>query len=201
VLSFALQNDAYLGLASSVERQHVSCAAADLDNDGQDDLVLGDQSGILKIVPDFRHAANASDALTEIVFNPLKSLYGTQNLGGRVWPVTANLFGTTTPAIVTGNVMGGIGILRNDHGESMPDNPAIDIYPNPVSVSGTLNLKTDRPASMELLSVLGQKLSDPLRIQPNQTYQYKFPTLAAGLYLLKFTSNNKSTTRRLVITD
>jgi hypothetical protein len=200
-LSFTLDNNTYLGLGSSVERQHVSCAAADLDGDGEMDLVYGDQSGILKIVSDFRHVADASAAVKETVFNPLLGVYGEQNLGGRLWPAAANLFGTTRPAIVTGNILGGIGVLRNDEGESLPDNPVIEIFPNPVSSTGTVNLKTNRAVYVQLLSTLGQQLSDPLRLQPNQIYQYKFPTLAAGLYLLRFSSTNKSITKRLVIKD
>jgi hypothetical protein len=197
---FTLSNGTFLGLGSSVLRQNISTSVADLDADGNADLVFGDQSGILKIVSDYRQATDAAaSAVTEIVFNPLSDSYTELNLGGRSWPVIVNLFNTTRPAIVTGNILGGIQILKHDEGELLPESPLIDIYPNPLDQTRAVSLKIDRPALVQVISILGQQLSTPIRLQAHQVYQYKFPTLAAGMYLLKFTVSDKSYTKRIVI--
>ena len=196
---FTLSGNNFLGLGSSVLRQNITTSVADLDADGNVDLIFGDQSGILKIISNYRQAADATSAVTQIVFNPLLESYTEQNLGGRSWPVVVNLFNTTRPAIVTGNILGGIQILRHDEGERLPETPLIDIYPNPLDQTRAVNLKIDRPASVQVLTVLGQQLSEPIRLQAHQVYQYKFPTLAAGMYLLKFTVGDKSYAKRIVI--
>jgi hypothetical protein len=204
---FALENENFLGLGSSVLRQNISTAAADLDADGNIDLIYGDQSGKLKIISDYKKAADASLAFSEIVFNPLIDInagqnpFTEQNLGGRIWPTVVNLFNTTRPAIVSGNILGGVNVLRHDEGESLPDDPLIQIFPNPVSAPLPVNIRIDRPAFVHVISVLGQKLSDPVKLQAHQTYQYAVPSLAPGLYLLMFTVKDKSYTKRLVITD
>jgi hypothetical protein len=198
---FTRENPTFLGLSSSVLRQNISTAAADLDGDGLDDLIFGDQTGKLKIVSNYRTASDASQALTEIVFNPLLEYYAEQNLGGRVWPTVVNLFNTNKPSIVTGNVLGGVGILRNDNGESLPDEPVIQVFPNPITTSETLKVRVDRPAFVQLHSVLGQKLGDPLMLQPLQTHPYSLPPLSAGIYLLKFTIRDKFYTKRFVVAE
>jgi hypothetical protein len=196
---FSFENASFLGLGSSVLRQNITCAADDLNADGKTDLILGDQTGALKIISDYRHATDASHELSEIVFNPLLDTYSQQNLGGRTWPATVNIFNSTKPTIVVGNILGGVYILRNDEGESLPDNPVIDLYPNPVSRTGTLNLQTDRPAYVQIISLLGQRISDPVRVQAHELYNYKLPTLSAGLYFVKFSINDKSYTKRIVV--
>jgi hypothetical protein len=198
---FTLDDPTFLGLTSSVLRQNISAAAADLDADGHEDLILGDQSGKLQIVSDYKSASDVLMASTEIVFNPLLKYYAGQNLGGRIWPTVVNLFKSTRPAIVTGNILGGASVLRNDNGESLPDNPVIHVFPNPVTNAETLNISVDRPAFVQLHSVLGQKLGDPLKLQPLQTHSYPLPALSAGMYLLKFTVKDKFYTKRFVVAE
>lgn len=198
-VSFAFENASFLGLASSVLRQNISCATADLDGDGKTDLVLGDQTGFLKIISDYQHASDASGEESDIVFNPLLDNYGLQNLGGRLWPVPVNLFNTTRPAIVVGNTLGGIYVLRNDGGESLPDIPVVDLYPNPVDHNKELKIQTDRAGVIQVFSILGQKMGDPISVQAYEISSYKVNMLAPGMYVAKFSVGSKSYSRRIVI--
>ncbi|HMG88767.1 MAG TPA: T9SS type A sorting domain-containing protein, partial [Chryseolinea sp.] len=166
---------------------------------GKTDLVLGDQSGILKVVSDFREAIDATGASEEIIFNPLSSSYESVNLGGHIWPVASNLFGTTKPALIVGSVLGGLFILRHDEGESLPETPSIEVYPNPVAKNATLTIKIGRPGTLQIFSTLGQEVTVPYYLPASEEIVYQLPHMAAGVYICKFLINNRSYTRRIVI--
>lgn len=198
-LNFSLEDESFLGLGSTVLRQNIACSISDFDGNGKADLVFGDQSGQLNMISNFREAADASGAITDIHFNSLLGSYESRNLGGRIWPTAVNLFGTTKPAIVVGNVLGGVSILRHDEGESLPKTPVIEIYPNPLVKDEVLTINIDRPASMQIFSMLGQQLTEPVYLPANEEFNYKVPYFSAGVYILRFTVNNKSFAKRIVI--
>jgi hypothetical protein len=199
--NFTLADATFLNLGTSLERQNTRCVTADLDADGNDDLIIGDQSGILKIVSDYRNATDATGAFTDIIYNGLSEEYSFQNFGGRSWPTVANLFKTDKPAIVVGNILGGIQVLRHDGGSSLTDEPGVLVYPVPVfRNSQRLMVQADRPVLMEMYSMLGQRIhAAPLNA--NVTYDFTDLPVARGTYILKFTTNNKSVVKRVVIAE
>ena len=197
---FVLENESFLGFNTSQMNQNLTCAIADLDGDGKTDFAIGDQSGKLGIISDFQNArATENEPEKNIVFNSTLKMYSEKNLGGRIWPAVVNLFNANKPAIVVGNILGGIHILNHDEGSSLPEEPVVNVYPNPIGKNEMLNIQTDRPGTLQLFSVLGQELSLAVGLNANQVYRYTLPPLAAGLYLLKFTSQKKSRTERFVV--
>lgn len=194
-----LEKPEYLGFVPSVERQSLSIAAADLNGDGKSDLILGDQYGHLSIISDFRQTSREVELLKDLIYDPLAETYGEKNLGGRIWPTVANLFQESRPAIIAGNLQGGLQVLRNDADNSTPGEPLLLVYPNPVSHTENLNVRTDKTAIIQLVSVLGQELTAPVMVQPFQEHAMALPKLASGLYILRITINNKNYSRRLVI--
>lgn len=198
--NFTLANSAFLGLGSSILRQNIAMAVADLNADGKPDLILGNQAGRLTIIDDFKNKTEALGT-TNIIYNPLTEMYISQNLGGRVWPAVANLFNTTKPAIVVGNILGGLQILQHDESQALPESPQISIYPNPVNRenSGIINLSVDRPAFVYLVGITGQQLGSPILLQGQQLYQFRADGLSAGIYILHFYINGRSYARRIVI--
>lgn len=202
-LSFALEQDNYLGFGSSILRQSPALTSADLDGDGKTDLVMGDQSGTITIIPDYKNAVDGSAAVTNIIYNPLMdegtSSYTSQNLGGQIWPAVVNLFNSNKPAIVVGSVMGGLSILKHDEAESLPRDPMINIFPNPVHETQNLNITIDRPAFIQVISIMGQQLSMPTRIQGFEQYTYDVSALSSGLYIMKFFVGSKTYSRKFVV--
>jgi hypothetical protein len=197
---FTLEEPSFLGFETSPLRLNPAVAIADLDGDGASDLVVGDQSGRPGIISNFR-SLPPGEPLAEqtIVYNEALGRYDEKNLGGKIWPVIVNLFNTNKPAIVLGNALGGIHILKNDEGSALPAQPIVHIYPNPVDQNERLSVQADRHGTMQIISVLGQQLSKPVALRPNEIYQYKLPPLAAGIYLLTFTADKKSLTQRFII--
>lgn len=196
---FSLKNGSYLGLGASTSRQNPALSIADLDTDGRDDLIIGDQRGVITIYGDM-YANNLSPTgAIDIIYNPLLKIYSTKNLGGKVQPVVANLFNTNKPAIVVGNSTGGLYILKNDEGKELPPDPVILLYPNPLPSADELFIKPDRNVLVEFFSILGQKVSESHFIPANQVYSFTFPRLASGIYIARFTINGKSSAQKFII--
>lgn len=198
-INLTLTQDNFLGLGPSVERQSLALFSSDLNADDKPDLVLGDQYGHLSVVSDFRQTNDEVVLLNDIVFNPISGTYGSPDLGGRIWPTAADLFNQTKPAILVGNILGGVQILRNDQRDTLPPGPGIEIYPNPVRGTDMLNIKVDRQATIQILSLLGQELTEPVPISPNQPSALSLPRLSSGLYILRVVVGGGSFSRRVVV--
>jgi hypothetical protein len=202
-LQFTLEQDNYLGFTSSVIRQNPSLSIADLDSDGKADLIIGDQKGMLQIISDFKNVADGSGAQTNIIFNELLSddsnPYTSANLGGQIYPTAINLFNNTKPAIIVGNATGGLIILKHDEAEELPDDPTISIFPNPVQGDQLVTVVVDRPSFFQMISITGQMLSTPIRVQGFEPYQFNVSDLSSGMYILRFVVNGKTFSRKLFI--
>lgn len=198
-INLVLEKSEYLGFVPSVERQSLSMTTADLNADGKTDLVLGDQYGQLSIISDFRQTSQEVELLTDLIHNSITDTYGVKNLGGRIWPAVANLFPESRPAIITGNLQGGLQVLRNDSDDPAPGEPLFLVFPNPLSSNENLTVRTDRLATLQLVSILGQELTPPVVVPPFQYHAIALPTLAAGVYILRITADTRNYSRRIVI--
>lgn len=197
--NFMLEDGSYLGLGASTSRQSPALSIADLDADGRDDLVIGDQRGAVTIFGDIRSNNPSPIGSTDAIYNPLLKTYTTKNLGGKVQPVAVNLFNTDKPSIIVGNSTGGIYILKNDEGKELPPDPVILLYPNPTSSTDGLYIKPDRNVLVEFFSILGQRVSESYFIPANQVYSFAFPGLGSGIYIARFTISGKSSAQKFII--
>jgi hypothetical protein len=199
--SYTLADDSFLGFASSTLRQNPACTTADLDGDGASDLIIGDQAGRLYIVSDYRNANDGSERISEIIFNPMLETYVSQNLGGRIWPTVANIFKTNKPALVVGNTLGGLHILKHDESVALPETPVIDVFPNPVIKDDVpaLTVRVDRTAVLYTFTTLGQFLGEPIFLQGFQEYTFPMASFPKGIYVLYFFIEGKPFIRRIVV--
>lgn len=197
--SYTLADDAYLDIASSVLRQNVSADIADLDADGKVDLILGDQTGEIRIISNYRGAADASSPSMTVTYNPLIQDYERRNLGGRIWPVAVNLYNTDKPVIAIGTILGGITLLRHDEVVVLPEDIVINLYPNPLPRNGTLHVSTNQTGYAKIISATGQELGDWVLLQAHETNDVPIGGLAPGVYVLYCIMNDKTYGRRFVI--
>lgn len=182
-----LKNGTYLGLGNSTSRQNPSVFVSDLDVDGTEDLLMVDQTGNVSIYGDFRNFdPDLRQPLSEVVYNSIVKEYRRGNFGGKLWPAVANLFNSDKPAIVLGNTLGGLFVLRNDEGADLPEEPVFAVGPNPLPRGEDLLIRADRNTRVQIFSVLGQRMSDQIFIPGNQTYPLALNELAAGMYIARF---------------
>jgi hypothetical protein len=198
-LNFTLFEEDFLGLGPSIERQSPAITTSDLNGDGKAELIFGDQYGLVHIIDDFRNGRQEPVVFSDIILDPLSKTYTTKKLGGRTWPSVGNLFNTNKTSIVVGNILGGLHILRNDEGASLPEEIQLEIYPVPLERSQSLNIKIDRYASAQLISTLGQSIGEPFSILPNQITKINLSTVSPGVYLVRVMANNRTFVRRIVV--
>ena len=197
--NFVQEDPTFMGLGGSISRTNVNISIADLDNDGRQDLLVGDQSGKITIFGDFRGTMNSPQPIDQVIFNPFSQTYTSKNLGARIKPIAVNLFNSNKPAIAIGTVSGGMLILKNDGGQQLPDEPEITLYPNPLLPQQPLSVKADRNVLMEIFSILGQRISEPIFIGANLPYSMEIEGLLPGMYIARFTFAGKKYGRKFII--
>ncbi|HNP94400.1 MAG TPA: T9SS type A sorting domain-containing protein [Cyclobacteriaceae bacterium] len=198
-LAFTLEDPEFMGIGQSITRTNLNTSVADLDNDGFADLIVGDQSGNITVYGDFRGTRSSPQPISNIIFDPFTDSYINRNLGARIKPVAVNLFNSDKPALAVGTVTGGMIILKNDGGQALPDEPEIVIYPNPLPREEKLNVKADRNVLMQVFTVMGQKLSEPIFVAGGQPRALEIRGMAPGIYIARFTIGNKTFGRKFVV--
>lgn len=196
--NLTMDNGAYLGHGSSVSRQNLSIAIADLNADGKEDLVTGDQRGILSVYENFRAFNSGNQPVTNLIYNSIQKTYESKNLGARIWPTITNLFNMDKPAIVVGTTLGGLLILKSDDGEALFEDPQVTIWPNPLPREKPLSIRSDRDVSLQVFSIVGQKMSDSIFVPANQDYSLPIH-VAPGMYIARFTTNGKNYSQKFII--
>jgi hypothetical protein len=197
--NYTLEDESYNGLGPSIERQSPAMATGDLDADGRGDLIVANQKGFLSIYGDFRAQNPNVEPVKNLIYNPQTETYEAKNLGGRGWPIIANLFNTDKPSIMVGNALGGIHILKNDGGKDLPEEPVIDLFPNPVEKQGEFKIKADRNVIVQFYTVLGQKISEPYFIPAYQEYPIIISGLPSGIYIARFSANGKTVSKKFIV--
>lgn len=197
--SYSLANATFMGLGVSLARQNVATAVGDLDADGLDDLVLGNQSGQLSVYADFRSTENNPQPITGLVFDSFSQSYTARNFGGALRPAITSLFGTNKQDIVTGNTLGGLYLLKNEDGQILSDVPAITIFPNPLPFNGSLSVTADRGLTMEVFTLLGQRIGSSLFVPANKITTYPLQGVSPGMYIARFIIGSKTQAQRFII--
>jgi FG-GAP-like repeat/Secretion system C-terminal sorting domain len=200
-LNFTLRGSSFLNLGVSTSRQNLSLAVGDLDADGKEELITGDQRGILTVYPDFRSTNPVPQGVTNLIYNSISNNYASKNLGGRVWPTIANIFNENKPAILVGNTAGGMYLLKTDGGSALASDPIISLWPNPLTKGQDLTIKADRPISVQIFSQLGQKMSEPIAISAYEEYPIALRNLSAGMYIARISVDNKSVRKTFIVVD
>ncbi len=197
--NYALRTASYLGLSSSTDRQNLSLSVGDLNSDGKEELIVGNQLGFITLYDNYRNQPAKAVGVNQLIIDPLTSTLTNKKLSGRIWPVAANLYSTIQPAIIVGTITGGLIVLKSNEALELPSQPVIDIYPNPVGTAETLTIKADRSITLQLFTIHGQPLSEIMLLNANQPYPYSVANLAAGIYIATFTTSDKKVYKKFIV--
>ena len=80
-------------------------------------------------------------------------------------------------------------------------NADVNVYPNPAN--GIVNIEVNNntaPLVIEIYNALGAKIADVAATELNGTFSYNFDAHPAGLYLVKLTSGNQTSTVKVTLT-
>jgi hypothetical protein len=183
---FILEEENFLDLQNLIQGQYLSVAAGDLDGDSKEDLAIGDQDGLLRIISDFK--VQPLSKISEITF-PGTSRH--RNFGGRIWPAFADLFNSGKPSLIIGNLLGGLQVLKNEN--------AFNLFPSPVSSDQELKIQVDEEMTLRIYSSTGRLVEGPVILDEDLLLSEKMSTLSAGLYIFRFDGVTRSFSKKVVV--
>lgn len=193
---FMLEDQSFYGFGVSPATINLAPLVADLNNDGNLDLLISDWWGTLSIYNDFTSSLdNPGAGNANLVLNPLSSSVGPYHLGGRLLPEAVNLFNTDQPALVLGTGEGGVMVLKNNEAMSSPPGRMV-VYPNPVRRGESLTIRSRHNTALSLTNLMGQEVMDPFEVEGFTRHSIDTNFLPAGMYIL---TDGSHSTRFVVV--
>lgn len=180
--SFTKRSDNYLSINDDFFKSSIKVFASDLNNDQNEDLIVTDESGYLKIYPDYKEGSNQYDSIS--IYNSRLASHEKSNFGGGNISTVAPIYNETYPSIIIGSISGGLKILRNNiefplTGPSQ--NTSFLLYPNPTN-KNFINLKVDENGLLTITKVNGQVISKQISLSKGIN-QLSTSHLTQGIYI------------------
>lgn len=200
---FVLETSAFYGLGPSTFRRAITPYVDDIDADGTDDLVTGEQSGFITYYSNFLDKLDDPEEGTRInLFNSLTSSSSARNIGGKLWPVVADLYRTDKPALVVGTGQGGLQVLKNTVSVVIDGDDFVNLFPNPLihGLHGTtLQLAPRQSMIFTVVTLTGQQVTSPRFIDADDTYRLDTSNYASGMYIAVFSLNGRTFSRLFIV--
>ncbi|AKQ46670.1 hypothetical protein TH63_15235 [Rufibacter radiotolerans] len=204
--TWTLVSEALGGIGPNVERRRLQVMVADLNRDGQPDLLTSDDGGQLRVYPAFKaHLTGAFPLEENVLWEPLRQEYAKATFGAGMVLAAADINndGSQLPEFLVGTLAGGIRFLRaiteplGMDEEATSAKKAIQFYPNPAN--GFTQLVTEKAASYTLTSLLGVKVAQG-KTKANTAHTLSTQALPSGVYLLRVVlPDGKASTHKLVV--
>ncbi|MCC2547285.1 T9SS type A sorting domain-containing protein [Hymenobacter sp. BT175] len=193
--AFVLVNNDYgtIRTATGGRPGNLHPVVADVDGDGQEDLLTTDSSfgsGDVRLFSNFRAQGSIFSERTDVFYNPTLNQYQPARFGNgtriRLAPALADLNGDNAPELYIGLEGGGIlsfgprSRTLSTRGGAVVALP-LQVYPNPAVASVTI--ETPRAARVTLLDLTGRVV----RTEPTyeRRHSLSLQGLAAGVYLVR----------------
>ncbi len=204
-LQFELANAEFMDIGRdfSLEKINLVASLADLDGNGLADLITTDHSGVGMVYFDFQlKLDNPSPPIALIYTNEISESEEPLSLDTKSWISGADIFGQGSQSIVVGGIRGGLQLFKNTaigSGENGQNSMNVLIYPNPVGNTSEVNMYANQNVTVELLSVLGQKMLNPFQLEKFTKSILNVGNLPNGSYIVKSTNTTGAIASQLLM--
>jgi hypothetical protein len=172
---------------------------ADINNDGNYDLILGTNLSGLQFYNNIEDNLNGTFALT--------SLIASADLGYRLTASIDDITNDSKPELLTGTISGGLILFSQDPPDITgtflrPSDNSLpfSVFPNPADGQITIqfNQQSNAVYAAELYSSIGQLIRAATK-QSGQTITISAADLADGMYIIRLTDGIKEGFQKLII--
>ncbi|MFT6035975.1 MAG: hypothetical protein ACJAT1_000897 [Marivirga sp.] len=174
--------DNYLSISDNFFKSGIKVYAVDMDENQQDDLIVTDQSGLIKIYSDYKLGSESFDSIA--IYNSRQEDFIKNTFGSGNTIVAAPIYNSSYPSLIIGGISGGLRILRNKLEYTASTGAEMElftIYPNPNNI-GFVNLRVTEASILTISSASGRIISDNLSLAKGLN-SIPTKTLTPGLYL------------------
>jgi len=187
--AFTLENNAWGKIPAQFTRRNNFPLLIDLNQNQDPELLLGDDTGELRVFSDVRQQLNDSlVAVSDLFLNTNTNTYTQSKLGGYISLAAADLDGDQKPEIIAGSRGGGLyfltqetrGVLGIDDLVTPP--VSLTIFPNP-AVQSWITIESQEEIRFSMYSMTGQQVL--LNPDFSKTHQVNVSDLAPGMYLVQ----------------
>lgn len=179
---------------------------ADFNANGNYDLVVGTERGILYFYPDFEGNTGRFPARNLAIFHPQTGLYDSTRLSYYVTPTVFSFNNDTLPDLLVGTFRGGVRAFVNRQANVSVENltlkPEIKVYPNP-STDGRFQIQLQDDAlsiaKVKVYDVQGRLLETHLAEGSGHLSQLRVKSEGLLLFGVELSDGKTSYSRVLVL--
>lgn len=199
-LQFQLMESNYGNLKHNSSSVNPNLALSDANRDGKPDLVVGDNSGIVKLYRSFKDQPATQFPADSTWYYNLADASSQYKVWGKFSsPALADLNGDNFPEMAVGTTGGGILLFVNRMGPNaiQPKLASLPwkVWPNPTSVSSLFKWAGPSARQISVYNAQGVRVHTYTKPGPS----LPLPDLPAGLYFLHFAGENQTSVLRLEI--
>lgn len=181
--SFEQANNTYLSISDDFFRSSLKLTSSDIDADGSTDLIVADQSGLIKVYSDFKSETEEFDTL--YAYNEIQKSFSKTGLGSKNTLTAGFLYDSKYPTLITGSISGGLSVLRNVSEypvEESASETKFSFYPNPNNGSN-LTIELKEAATISIITLSGEVVINDLKLQAGYS-SVTLESLKEGLYII-----------------
>jgi len=199
-MSFGEGNENFAGITNGINTRTPSLIVTDMNQDGAHELVITDITGELKVLtgaigPAFEPDNSFSQLLTHDL---LDGLQATQ-LGLFSPLAAADLFGDGRPALVFGNVRGGLSLYRNSSSNDGDPSASINLFAFPNPTTGSLFLQSSSGGTLNIYSITGKRVQQEVPITSTEELEVNTADMPAGIYVFRVTNGSESSAVKVIV--
>ncbi|MDR6809770.1 hypothetical protein J2Y45_006849 [Dyadobacter sp. BE34] len=195
---FRLQTENLAGIALSFEKRYVHALAADVDLDGELDLITVDYSGKVRIY----HQGPWGEwkRIDELVLDTGSGAVAPV-LGRMLQAAAADYNGDGKIDLAVGSSAGGLQLFANILAVQprTSDRDALVVYPNPAR--GYIRVNVNMSGKLKIHNVKGQQVIPTQDVRQNELRHINVPNWPSGLYVVSLETEHEVFSKKIALTN